>query len=388
MSDLFATSVVGSWPRPRWLLDALKRRNKGELSIDDFNKIADEAVLLAIKYQEDAGIDVITDGEQRRDNFYSFVVDKLNGVKLMSAAELLDYVENKEMFENVLRAQDVPSTSIRNPVAVDKVSLKRPLVSDEALFLKEHTRSRIKVTIPGPYLLTRSMWVKALSGGVYPTRYDLAKDITKILREEIIRLRDLGVDFIQLDEPTLMEVLYGKYGVGSTFMCAVLAARMDPTEELEFAVNLINETIKGIDGVRLGIHVCRGNWTKNEKALLSGDYRPLLPYLMETKVKQLVLEFSTPRAGDVDVLRDYANEKEIGLGVVNPRSDVVESEDFVIERVKRVIKFQDAGKVWLNPDCGFGTFAEVPLVNSEIAYRKLRIMVNAAKKLRQEFTGK
>jgi len=386
-NSLFVTSVVGSWPRPRWLLDALRRKNRGELSFEEFNGIADDAVLIAIKYQEDAGIEVITDGEQRRDNFYSFVADKLEGVRLMSVAELLDYMEDKSRFESILRAQDVPSTAIRNPVVIDRIRLRRPLVSDEVSFLKKHTRRQVKVTIPGPYLLTRSMWVKALSSGAYPTRDDLAKDVVRIIRDEVIRLRDLGVDFIQLDEPTLSEVVYGQAGIGSTFMCAVLATKMDPTEELEFATRLINEVVQGVSGVRLGVHVCRGNWSRREDALLKGNYRPLLPYLMDTKVDQLVLEFATPRAGDVDVLADYPNEKDLGLGVINPRTDEVENEEFILERARRLAKFQDPGKIWLNPDCGFGTFSEVPLVSAGIAYEKLRVMVKAAQKLRKEYGG-
>jgi 5-methyltetrahydropteroyltriglutamate--homocysteine methyltransferase len=341
--------------------------------------------LIAIKYQEDAGVEVLTDGEQRRDNFYSFVVDKLEGVRLMSVAELLDYMEDKSRFESILRAQDVPSTAIRNPVVVDRIRPRRPLVSDEATFLKRHTRHGVKVTIPGPYLLTRSMWVKALSSGAYPSRDDLAKDVVRIIRDEVIRLRDMGVDFVQLDEPTISEVVYGQAGIGSTFMCAVLATKMDPTEELEFATRLINEAVQGISGVRLGIHVCRGNWSRREDALLKGNYRPILPYLMDTKVDQLVLEFATPRAGDVDVLSDYPNEKEIGLGVINPRSDEVESVEFILERARRLSRFQDPGKIWLNPDCGFGTFSEVPLVNSKVAYEKLKVMVRASQELRKEY---
>ena len=86
--EAFQTSEVGSWPRPAWLLDELSRKNGGEISYDEFSEKADEAVLLAAKYQEDAGLDIITDGEQRRDSFYSFVADKLDGIKLMTMAEL------------------------------------------------------------------------------------------------------------------------------------------------------------------------------------------------------------------------------------------------------------------------------------------------------------
>jgi len=140
------------------------------------------------------------------------------------------------------------------------------------------------------------------------------------LREEIIALRDLGAFFVQLDEPVLTEVVYGPDQSQQTFMCAALFSRRNPREELEFAVELINETVKGISGIKTGIHVCRGNWSRREEVLLKGDYVPLMPYLAETKVDQLVLEFETPRAGDVEALRDYIGDKELGYGVVNPRT--------------------------------------------------------------------
>ena len=143
-----------------------------------------------------------------------------------------------------------------------------------------------------------------------------------------------------------------------TFMCAAMGTRKDPSEELELAVRLMNETVEGIDGVRFGVHVCRGNWSRREDVLLSGNYGPMLPYLTQMDVDQLVLEFATPRAGELEVFKEYRNEKEIGLGVVNPRTDEVESPDQIVERVREALRYFEPEKVFLNPDCGFGTFAE------------------------------
>ena len=101
---LFPVTVVGSWPRPPYLLDALRKRQAGSLSFEEFNQVADRAVLEALSYQEEAGVDIVSDGEQRRDNFYSFVVEKLDGVKLMTLGELMDYVEDKASFDEILRS--------------------------------------------------------------------------------------------------------------------------------------------------------------------------------------------------------------------------------------------------------------------------------------------
>ena len=116
----FPVSVVGSWPRPRWLLDATQKRQK------DLEHTRDQATLLAIKLQEDAGVDVLSDGEQRRDNFYSFLAEKLDGVTLMTMADLLDFVEDKAGFEALLQTLDVPAFAIKNPTITGRLGRREP----------------------------------------------------------------------------------------------------------------------------------------------------------------------------------------------------------------------------------------------------------------------
>ncbi len=384
-SKLFPVSVVGSWSRPPWLVQALRRRQAGEISSEEFNRIADDAVLAAVKYQEDAGVDIVTDGEMRRDNFYSFVVEKISGMKLVKVSELLDYMKDRAAFEEILRALDVPAFAIKSPIAVDKIRARDGLTLDELDFLKEHTTRQTKIPLPEPYLLTRSSWFAGLSDSVYPTREDLATDVVQILRGEVLALQARGVDFIQFDEPSLSQVVYGEEAE-QTFMCAALGSRRDPSEELEFAVDLINQTVKGISGVKFGVHICRGNWSRKEEVLLRGNYGPLLPYLMRMQVDQLVLEMATPRAGELEVFKEYRNEKEIGVGVVNPWTDDIEDPQAIVQRVKEVLRFFDPERITLNPDCGFGTFAERCVNTAEIAYRKLQAISAAATILRREYT--
>src|SRR5215470_13837680 len=162
-TKLFPVTVVGSWPRPTWLVQALRKRQNGDMTQEEFNQIADDAVLAAIKYQEDAGVDIIADGEVRRDNFYSFVTEKLSGIKLMKLSELMDYVKDRAGFEEILRASDVPSFAIKSPIAIDKVKERDGISLDEYDFLKSHTTRQTKIPIPGPYLLTRSAWFEGLS---------------------------------------------------------------------------------------------------------------------------------------------------------------------------------------------------------------------------------
>jgi 5-methyltetrahydropteroyltriglutamate--homocysteine methyltransferase len=382
-TKLFPVTVVGSWTRQPWLVAALRQRQAGEITGAEFDAVADDAVLAAIKYQEDAGVDIVADGEMRRDNFYSFVVDKIDGMRLMKLSQLMDYVKDRAGFEEILRALDVPAFAIKSPIAVEKVSEREGLCVNEAKFLKAHTKLATKIPIPGPYLLTRSSWFEGLSDKAYPTREDLARDVVQILRREIIRLKALGIDFIQLDEPSLSQVVYGDEAE-QTFMCAALGSRTDPTRELEFAVRLMNETVEGIDDVHFGVHVCRGNWSRKENVLLAGNYGPLLPWLMRMNVHQLVLEMATPRAGEIEVFKEYRNEKELGLGVSNPRTDEIESPAEIVKRVKEVLRYFDPDKIYLNPDCGFGTFAERCVNSSPVAFHKLQAISEAAEMLRKE----
>ena len=386
---LFPVTTVGSWTRSPELLRAQSRKQRGKISAAEFERVADEAVLETLRLQEEAGVDLVTDGEQRRDNFYSFVAEKLDGVRLMSLAEMLDIVEDKDGFERILQTLDVPAFSIRNPTCVGKIERRAPLALDEYLFLRQHTDRPIKVPLPGPYLLTRAMWVKEATRAAYPTKEDLAEDVVRILRQEVSELRDAGADFVQFDEPVLTELVFTQ-GQTRTFMCAALAARKDPAEELEFAVDLINRVVTGLDGLRIGLHVCRGNWSQQEQILLKGSYHPLAPYLARLNVQQLVLEFATPRAGELAALlgvREIVNQKELGLGVVNPRTPETEPVAAIVERVKEALQYLPPERIFLNPDCGFGTFSSRPMNSDKVATRKLEALAQAAAVLRADYAG-
>ena len=167
---LFPVTGVGSLPRSRAVLQALRQKQKGKIDAAEFNRIANQAVLEMLKLQDAAGLDIVTDGEQRRDNFYSFIAERVEGIRLMTLAELLDYVDDKAAFERLLNALDVPAFALKNPVVVGKLDRKQALALDDYLFLREHTTKPIKMTLPGPYLLTRSMWVKKLTHEFYPDK--------------------------------------------------------------------------------------------------------------------------------------------------------------------------------------------------------------------------
>jgi 5-methyltetrahydropteroyltriglutamate--homocysteine methyltransferase len=374
---LFPVTSVGSWPRPADVRDAQRRFRRGQLSRAEFDCVADQAVAELLRLQDDIGCDILTDGELRRDNFYSFVADKLDGVKLMTLAEMLDVVEDKAGFERLLQTLDVPAYSISSPICQGPIRRREPLAADDFRFARTHSDRPIKVTLPGPYLLTRAMYVPEMSGAFYATKEDLAEDVVRVLREEFAELSAEGVEFVQLDEPVLTELAFAPDRT-RTFMCAALASRKDPAEELELAVSLINRVVDGFDNWRIGVHICRGNWSRDESTLLSGGYGPLAPYLERLKVEQLVLEYATERAGDIMAFGD----KELGLGVVNPRTDTIETADTIAEAVHNALRFYPADRIFLNPDCGFGTFSNRPVNVAAVAEAKLRTVARAARQLR------
>lgn len=148
---------------------------------------------------------------------------------------------------------------------------------------------------------------------------------------------------------------------------------------------MLNRVIEGVDGTRTGLHVCRGNWSRSEDVLLSGDYEPLVPCFEKIKVKQFVLEYATPRAGDVEVVGKTLSNREIGLGVVNPRTENPESVDEIIRNAERILQFYRPEQVFLNPDCGFGCFANRCVNDEETAAQKIRNIVEAARHLREKY---
>lgn len=137
--------------------------------------------------------------------------------------------------------------------------------------------------------------------------------------------------------------------------------------------------------MRTGIHVCRGNWSRKEETLLTGDYLPLLCAFEKMNVNQFVLEYATPRAGEIDIVGKRLSDRELGLGVINPRTDEIESVDFIVQKAEEALKYFAPEKIFLNTDCGFGCFAERCVNDEENAFKKLKAMVEAAKVLRERY---
>ena len=368
---------IGSWPRPGWMLRAVHDHLERRLDDDEFHATADDAVRLNVEAQLRAGADVLTDGEQRRDSYASFVGSLLDNCQLIPLSDLAAIVDDPVKFEMELRALDVPATDVRHPVVYGKLGRSRPLAVHEMEFARTCTDRPIKIALPGPYLLTRTMWLDCLTERPYETREELAEDVVRVLREELHFLLASGAALVQFDEPVLTEVVFGGASRKRSFMCGALSERLDTSNELEFAVSLMNELVRDLPAERTGMHVCRGNWSADESVALSGDYAPLIDTLNRVNVGVLFLELCTGRAGDSEVLRGLDADKRIAVGVANQKLDAVESVEEVGRRIAAAIDSFGRDRVLLTPDCGFATFADNPVASAKTAEAKLKAIVEA-----------
>ena len=370
--------MVGSFSRPRELVDASKRRSAGELPRLEFEELEETATKATIEGEVGAGLDVITDGEQRRSSFVSFVGDKIPGFKVMHITEL-----NPGAME-ILKRNKVQLTYAR--AVVSEPLGDSVIAADEFERAKKYSDKPFKVTLPAPYLVMWESWHSRHSKDAYPTAEEFAHAYAKLLRGEVARLKEAGVSFIQLDEPMLGDLteagdkpdryrrvfneLYGQKYRGFK-------------EELKLAVELLNEATRGVDGVRIGVHMDR--WPNKDSPYFDMGYERFLPELLETKTKQFVLEYTSPGTGDPAMLvAEFPSALEIGLGVISVQNYEVETPEQVVSRVERVMGHIEPERVWLNPDCGFapGMFRTFP---RDVAFAKLKSMTAAAKILRKKY---
>ena len=346
---LFPTTVIGSLPRPQYVKDLLAAGSRTGEHGPDWERRMDDAIRFAIGMQEQAGIDIISDGEWRRETYVDVIGEIMHG---------FDWIK-RDVFAY-------------HQMVTGKMRPKRPgVVAEEARFLKENTSRSVKVCLPSPYLLGQRMWGPEQSGGAYPTRESFCEALVPVLRAELLAIRDVGVDVIQLDEPHLCVLVDPEQR----------AKFADPEAEMTNAVNWINSIVEGVEGVTLAVHLCRRNWGRRGWGA-AGGYEAILPHVRRLKVDQLMMEFSIPVAGDMAILKELDPDIRIGLGCVDVRFPEIDQPEQIAERVEKALTHVAADRITLNPDCGFapGKDHEIPL---EEAYAKLKNLPAAAKLLRE-----
>ncbi|OFN02713.1 5-methyltetrahydropteroyltriglutamate--homocysteine methyltransferase [Aerococcus sp. HMSC062A02] len=205
----FSTSLMGSWPRSEELLEASQTYRQKNLSDEDYSALVNQETEKLVRAQEAAGIDVITNGELARDNYISFVADKVPGIELMSVEEVMALTneDDKDQLQSSLEERDVHNTGMNNPICTGKIDTDVKLDTDEMLALRQMTNHPLKATLPSPYLLTRSLWLEGVSDKAYASREDLGQDVLTLILNETKRLLAMGIEVIQIDDPILAEVV-------------------------------------------------------------------------------------------------------------------------------------------------------------------------------------
>jgi 5-methyltetrahydropteroyltriglutamate--homocysteine methyltransferase len=350
---LFPTSVIGSLPRPQFVKDLIA--DDCPIQGEEYRRLMGNAIRAAVALQETAGLDVITDGEWWRKSYIGVIAELAHGFELSRNP-----------------ADGRPWT-----VVVDKLAPKQPgFIAQEVKFLKTLTKKRIKATVPAPALLGERMWDSVKSAKAYPKREDFVRDCVPILRREVELLRDEGVSIIQVDDPHLC--LFVDPEVRRQYDDANRAA--------DFAVEMDNQVVEGIQGVELAVHLCRraGARARGE-AEHQGGYDPILKQLGRLNVGHITMEFTTPGAGDMSVFKQLPQHVQIGLGCVSCQPGEIDSADTIVSRVETALRYLPPERITLNPDCGFapGSAANVGL---DEVYIKLKNEVAAARTLRQRFS--
>jgi len=375
----FITSVVGSYIRPKWLIDAFERYQRGELDGATMQEFFDDAVKLAIKDQEMAGIDVITDGEQRRTSFVAFVGQKVRGFRVVRVEEI-----NPNARE-IMKKYKAPLTLWR-PVIAGPIE-DSVIALDEVMAAKRFTEKPLKVTLPSPYLIMWEAWHAEISKPYYPRPEDAAEAYAKVLRREVGRLVDAGVAFIQLDEPMLGDLVEASDEEPDRYKKVaqeIYGQRYRGLrDEIRLAVDLINEVVKGYtSSVRIGVHLDR--WPAEDSPVVG--YERLAPTIFDVKARQFVLEYKHPRMGNPEEFaKILPSDKEIGLGSIDVRSGRIETPEEIVGHVSRIVRYVDPTRIWLNPDCGFAPGMYRQPFPREVAVQKLRNMVTAARMLRDMY---
>jgi 5-methyltetrahydropteroyltriglutamate--homocysteine methyltransferase len=355
----FRADHVGSLLRPPALRQAFKQHVNGSLGDAEFARIQDECIRDAVRLQEEAGLQIVTDGEFRRGSYWSRFVEGIDGFQVRKA--IFKFRDD--------RGHEVEFTA---PHASAPLRRKKPLAVDEFKFLKSVTKVTPKITLPSPSTMHFYRCSNFADPGIYKDADAFFADLGTIFREEIVALAKAGCRYIQIDEvaiallcdPAIRERVNG---VGA-----------DPEEMVDLYINALNQAVEGCpQEVVIGVHMCRGNFKGHY--LSEGGYESVAErFFSRTNVNHFLLEYDTPRAGDFKPLRFVPKGKAVVLGLISTKTPQLESIDQLRHRTDAATKFIELDRLAISPQCGFAsTVAGNPVTESD-ERAKLALVVQAA----------
>lgn len=359
------TDVVGSLLRPPELLQAQKDLAARKISQAGFKKIEDHAVDDAVKLQEAAGLDVVTDGEMRRLSFQSQMTEAVAGFG--------DYDINAFLWGDWHGDEQVGDRNTGRPAklgVVDKLVRKRHLSSEEFTYLRARTSVIPKVTLPSPSLWA-NFWSQERSSGAYPTLDSFLADVVDILRDEVAELVRLGCEYIQIDAPHYPLLLDPK----TRAFYESQGWNLD--RWLQHGIELDNALMSGFPGVTFGFHLCRGN--QGSRWLVEGGYDLIAkPIFQSIAAQRLLLEYDDARSGSFEPLRDVPDDKIVVLGLVTTKSGRPETVDELAGRIEEARQYIPLDRLALSPQCGFSTSIVGNNISIDDQQRKLNTIAKTA----------
>ncbi len=316
---LLPTTTVGSFPKPKEILDARQKFIAGKLKLTDLRPLEEEATRFWIKTQEELGIDVLVDGEMYRGDMATYFAQNLDGFKMGGLV------------------RSYGNRYYRKPIITGKIKWRGPITVDWWKFAQSLTKKPVKGMITGPYTMIEWSFNEH-----YPNRREACLDMARALHEEVKALAKAGAKVIQVDEPAL-------------------SARSE--ELLDFIVEALNSVTKGVNAYFI-THSCYG------------AFEFIYPDMLKLPIDNFDLEMSNSELDLVEIFRKHPFTKDISFGVVDVHSHVIENVETVEKRINRALEVLKPEQLWIDPDCGLKTRT------TEETIAKLKVLVKATKEVR------
>jgi 5-methyltetrahydropteroyltriglutamate--homocysteine methyltransferase len=358
MSRQVRAEVVGSLLRPEYLVEARRLIESGELDAEHFKQVEDRAVDEAIQLQIDAGIDVVTDGEQRRYAFFGHLVDSMSGFDKLGGWAIPFRDEKGEQLV------------FKRPVVVERLQPLRSMAAEDFTYLRARTDHPVKVTLISAQQAA-AYYDPEKSRGAYPTRDAYLADIVMYSRREVDELARLGCTYVQIDAPQYAALLdpelrdgYRKRG-------------SDPEKLIDTCIEMDNAIIESHPGVTFAMHICRGN--NQSKFYAAGDYEPIARIFERTKFDRFLLEYDDDRSGGFEPLQHVPEDRTVVLGLVTSKKPALESEEELQRRIEEASRYVPLEQLALSPQCGFASTMEGNRLTLEDQRRKLELVGRVAR---------
>ena len=367
MPGSYRADHVGSLLRPDEVKQARVSFSEGSINSDQLKEVEDKAVLAALERQKSIGIDVFTDGEFRRGGFQNDLVEAVEGFMPSDSPAVV---------RTWLGPGGAPQEQGTRQVVGAKLRQTRRLTGNQTPFVMANAPGPVKVTVPSPSQFPAISYLAGITDQFYPTRSDLIRELSGIVKSEVAALAEDGVAYIQLDAPRY------SYYVDTKWREHLRGLGEDPDRMFMEAVAADSHCIDGAkrEGLTVALHICRGN--NESRWYAEGGYEPIAEQLFGSlDVDRFLLEYDTDRAGTFEPLRFVPPSKDVVLGLVSTKLAQIESQDDLLRRIEEASQHVPIERLSLSPQCGFASTAAGNLMTQDDQWRKLELVVETARKV-------